>query len=719
MVRLDATYGVARNPIISASSQAGTAVSNPARDGDNASSPFPWLSRNRSLPVLWMVRMLVRLGAFRLFELDDCGVRARIAERLRLPKVRSNDDAGLDDLSRRLGLTLQVMERHSKQFRYGKILENNLALLGRQFALTHTERMVLALAALLRTDEDLYTVSTYAAHHISVAGQIGTILGSSASKMDEALFSNSGLRRAALISVESGHAPWKNLQLRRDELRKLVSTRMTGIEDLFSVFLRVSPNATLSQDDYSHLRPSPDFVVNLIREALDSKRRGVNVLLYGPPGTGKTELARTLANDLQVPLFEVSSIERDGDPLGSRSRLAGAATAQHLLDGRRAILVFDEVDAIFNDGSDFFGKPTTAEMSKAWVNNLLELNQTPAIWIANRIWNMDPAFLRRFDLVIHLESPPSRQRLRLLERECGKFLDARQMQRLARVETMTPAIVTRAASVVRRGEPHAPRAKTLEAVLDATLQGQGLPSLRQSYRGIAPFDYDLSLCNVNIDLDALAQGLARSQAGRICLHGPPGTGKTAFGYWLASALDMPLHLKRISDVQSPFIGEMERKLARVFDQAARDHAVLQIDEVDSFLRDRRGARHAWEVSQVNEFLTQLESFEGIFIASTNLMDGLDQAALRRFDYKIQVGYLRPEQSWQMFHRYVGRWQLPMKDPDGCRRELASMRALTPGDFAVVARRHALCPFEDSDGVMAALQSEIAAKDHPNHRIGFV
>src|SRR3546814_3026575 len=102
---------------------------------------------------------------------------------------------------------------------------------------------------------------------------------------------------------------------------------------------------------------------------------------------------------------------------------------------------------------------------------------------------------------------------------------------------------------------------------------------------------------------------------------------------------------------------MEQKLARVFEQAARENAVLQIDEVDSFLQDRRRANRPWEASQVNEFLTQLESFEGVFIASTNLMDSLDQAAMRRFDYKIRMDSLRPEQAPLLLERNLDSWRL--------------------------------------------------------------
>ena len=86
----------------------------------------------------------------------------------------------------------------------------------------------------------------------------------------------------------------------------------------------------------------------------------------------------------------------------------------------------------------------------------------------------------------------------------------------------------------------------------------------------------------------------------------------------------------------------------MFLDAAEENAVLLLDEADSFLRDRTGATRSWEVSEVNEMLTQMECFNGIFIASTNLMGSLDPAALRRFDMKVKFDYLKPAQAWQLF-----------------------------------------------------------------------
>ncbi|SFV60837.1 ATPase, AAA family [hydrothermal vent metagenome] len=90
-----------------------------------------------------------------------------------------------------------------------------------------------------------------------------------------------------------------------------------------------------------------------------------------------------------------------------------------------------------------------------------------------------------------------------------------------------------------------------------------------------------------------------------------------------------------------WVGGTEKNIANAFREAKEEKAVLVFDEVDSFLADRTGAKQSWEVTQVNEMLVQMENFDGIFIATTNLMDNLDRASLRRFDLKLEFSYLKP------------------------------------------------------------------------------
>ncbi|WP_449424241.1 AAA family ATPase [Rhodanobacter lindaniclasticus] len=132
------------------------------------------------------------------------------------------------------------------------------------------------------------------------------------------------------------------------------------------------------------------------------------------------------------------------------------------------------------------------------------------------------------------------------------------------------------------------------------------------------------------------------------------------------------------DVAGALVGENEQNIAAAFRAATRDGALLLIDEVDSFLRDREGASRSWEATLVNEMLTQMEAFEGVFVATTNLMAGLDQAALRRFDVKVKLDYLQTWQAEALLRRYGERLGLAMPDDLG-RLAAVHLRYVTPGE----------------------------------------
>jgi SpoVK/Ycf46/Vps4 family AAA+-type ATPase len=230
-------------------------------------------------------------------------------------------------------------------------------------------------------------------------------------------------------------------------------------------------------------------------------------------------------------------------------------------------------------------------------------------------------------------------------------------------------------------------------------------------------DYRPELVNTNCDLAPAVEGLRQHGNGRICFYGPPGTGKTAYGRHMANMLDRPLLLKRGSDLLSKWLGGTEKNLAAMFEEARVEGAVLLLDEADSFLQERGKANQSWEVTQVNEMLTQMEAFDGIFIASTNLMDRFDTAALRRFDLKVRFDYLRPEQSWTMFQDAAHRLGLEV-DP-ALKSRLSSLGILTPGDFAAVIRQARMNPPRDSHDLLTRLDGECQVKpEHRRRPIGF-
>jgi hypothetical protein len=207
----------------------------------------------------------------------------------------------------------------------------------------------------------------------------------------------------------------------------------------------------------------------------------------------------------------------------------------------------------------------------------------------------------------------------------------------------------------------------------------------------------------------------------LCLYGRPGTGKSEYVRYLAWRLGRPVVVKRVSDILSKWVGEAERQIAAAFREAENDGAVLLFDEADTFLRSRSSASQSWEVSQVNEFLQQLEASKGLVACTTNLWRELDEAALRRFTFKIEFGWLEGRQGLAVFRSVLGPLlDRPLgMDAERLEVELARLNQLAPGDFAVVARRvRATTGTAGVWELLADLREEVRVKGGSAARAGF-
>lgn len=465
--------------------------------------------------------------------------------------------------------------------------------------------------------------------------------------------------------------------------------------------------------------------IDYLRRALDARAAGVNVLLYGPPGVGKTEFSQALAAATGAELYEIGFTDRDGDPLRGEGRLRAYSFCQRLLARRQnAVLMFDEIEDVFeaDEPLSLFGVGRERRLvSKAWVNRALEANPIPALWISNAVGHIDPAYLRRFDYSVEFPIPPRRVRLDIARHHLGAVAPSEAwLEALADNEETTPAQLERAARVARLaagGEP-ARAAALAEQTLSrsARLLGQGRTPPR-SRRGTG---YDLGFINADVDPARLLAGLRRRRRASLCFYGPAGTGKSELARHLADELDQPLLVRRASDLLSKWVGGTEKNIARMFDQARREEAVLVLDEADSFLADRRDAQRGWEVTQVNELLTQMEAFDGVFVCTTNLMERLDPASLRRFALKVRFDYLAPAQRWEMFRRELARLGGAVEAAAALEGRVRELERLTPGDFAVAARQFELWGEAPTPAaLLESLRQECRAKSGGGGGIGFV
>jgi SpoVK/Ycf46/Vps4 family AAA+-type ATPase len=121
-------------------------------------------------------------------------------------------------------------------------------------------------------------------------------------------------------------------------------------------------------------------------------------------------------------------------------------------------------------------------------------------------------------------------------------------------------------------------------------------------------------------------------------HGPPGTGKTMVAGIIAGELGMDLFRVDLSRITSKYVGETEKNLARIFDEAGQSHSVLLFDEADSLFAKRtevKSATDRYANLEVNYLLQRMEDFEGVTILTTNFEMGLDDAFKRRLRFRIE------------------------------------------------------------------------------------
>jgi SpoVK/Ycf46/Vps4 family AAA+-type ATPase len=521
--------------------------------------------------------------------------------------------------------------------------------------------------------------------------RLAALLGLDPASVRAALGRRAPLLALGLVECDRGQSDLEDFLSPTRLLAEVLESAPQDTEALLALLIEPAPPAVRRLDAFPHLVAEAGRLQGVLRQSAATGAIGVNALLYGPPGTGKTDLARALASGLCA--FQVRSADDHEDGLGRAGRLSTYLMAQRLLARRRdAVLIFDEVEDVFGATDDLFallqGQRTTGRQ-KGWMNRILEDNAVPAIWITNTTDGMDPAFLRRFLLPIAFVTPPRSVRRQMVETHLGDCdMPPALLDELAADAALAPAQLGAARRLLELHPAAPPPEQTVRAGVAAlrTLL-HGAPAQRRRTPATV---FDVAFLNLagGIGPGAIARALAAQDRGSLCLYGPPGTGKTAFAEVLAEALDRELVARQTSDLIAPYVGQTEQNLARPFRGCNPAHTVLLLDEVDSFLADRRQARHSWERTQVNELLQQMDLYPGIFIAATNRMSGIDAAALRRFDFKLHFRALTQAQRLALFAREALGDAVAAVPPE-LMHHLKGLEGLTAGDFANICRQRTL------------------------------
>lgn len=534
--------------------------------------------------------------------------------------------------------------------------------------------------------------------------------------------SNSKLRTYNLVEI-TPHQRFI-LELNDEVVEYLAASEMGS---LYERFLRPAGSGAYPLDSFPVRRDQQELCRTLL-----SGSRPVQILLYGREGTGKTEFARALgaATGKKVYSF-IRSEDSRRDNLTRLSLTLGA------LSSTDTIVIIDEAESILDGGKLWFGDFMMGNKDqKARINLLLDQVRCPVIWIVNSIAGIQSSTLRRFTFSIEFRA----LKPQILAERVWTALETlplsegvkQRAAELASQRELTGAAIANLRAALEELAGHQLDEDRLIKYVDTLFSANSeLVGGKQRVRERTGTTYNVDVLNLSQPperiLHAVAHQIATAQAGsnvsgrqvgglRILFYGMPGTGKTELARHVAERVGCKLDIRRASDILSPYVGEAEKNIAAMFNEAEDSGDILLIDEADAFLYDRGRAHRSWEITQVDEFLTRMEEFRGVLICTTNLLGSLDRAVIRRFQLKVEFQPLHRSGTEELLRTYFPDLNFSAALLDS----LAAKGPYVPGDFAVVHSMIAAMPDADitPDFIVQTLIEESRHRKPAGTSIGF-
>lgn len=696
--------------------------------------PFQPIANDKDYEKKFFATHLMNLFPHTL-DFDDC-----------FKLFRKNFNANLADFSDEAMvaefITPYLLE-HFHALKPKAFVRRNLKLLQECFGLSEIETNILYIIGLFDKMNRYYDDKL---DYLEFCLLLASVLQISPTKIQKLLMADMPLRKFDFI--DDRH---RSGEFELESFTERLMQEPFSKQEMMKRIARIYPKSTLERADFSYMKSDLDMLLNYCKNA-----KNPSVFLYGKPGVGKNEIAALIAKELDKDLWEIHNIDTQG--IMREDRLEQFIRAQAMLKADKSVILLDECEEFFPSLSPKYNED---KPSKNTLNKMLESVKIPSIFLSNSA-NIDPAFLRRFDIVLEIHAPPKEKKQAMIEKALKSQriqLDSTIINQMSE-SSLSQGVLLQACKVAKTLAKHklyslkncekTPKStaansriitQSLIQVLNEHLKLQGQPTIATKAPQALP--YNMSLIHASVDMKALCEriknvcgakdanvdssssGQDSTQGVRILAYGMAGSGKSEFAKALAKELDKPIILKKASDLLSMWVGGSEKNIAKAFREAEQRGAILVLDEVDSFLQDRSGASVSWEISQVNEMLTQMESFAGIFIATTNFMDNLDRASIRRFDMKIEfkpLDFARLQKAFGLYakHLGIGDYAAFLESTFG-KRELEKLENICFGDFALIARGAAFAPLESAEQLLEKLQEEARIKGlsaSSSKRVGF-
>jgi ATP-dependent 26S proteasome regulatory subunit len=444
-----------------------------------------------------------------------------------------------------------------------------------------------------------------------------------------------------------------------------------------------APGCTLHTAHSSLSAPLPLTADSLVIEpetllALQDalRRPRARVALLGPPGSGRRTLLRALCPErpiLEVDLERALYGVRADDEVALQARLSEVF---------REACLHDAVTLLRLDAT--LRGPLAQSLTRSVITARLMLQALPqALVLCAPERDVLVQGLLPDAHVIHVHPPRREGQRELWRRALSPHLPDAHVdaiaEAIAQTYRLSPGAITQAVEhTVQRSQRrlHARKATALISADDlfAAIRQQiehRLGHLAEPHVVHLDFDEVVLTGEARSKIDQILQyarnaervfndwGFAHhSPQGRglsVLFSGPPGTGKTLVAGVLARALGRALYRVDLSRIVDKYIGETEKNLAQVFDEAERAQAILLFDEADSLFAKRTAVKSSndrYANLEVNFLLQRLESFDGISILTTNFVTSIDEAFQRRIRFKVEFPMPDAAERAQLWRRLL-------------------------------------------------------------------
>ncbi|HEY0191803.1 MAG TPA: ATP-binding protein [Kofleriaceae bacterium] len=525
-----------------------------------------------------------------------------------------------------------------------------LARLIRVFALSELDAAIVCVLLAPELDHALERAYTFALDDFTrKRGDLGfvarLIAGGDPAMIDRVLLrfdDQAPLRRLGVITV--GAAADAPATMRPARLADRVVGFLRGhdtLDELVHGLVRISDLAPRRTD----VVMDPELVQRIAR-ALDERHAPPRVLLAGPEGAGRGLIAEALLGErgrscVRIDLAGIAGETRMTERLAAALREAALRDAAAILDGGTAI---------------------DRDVPRALVHAIAGAVADLAVPIVFTLAGHPPWLAEIAPSLVELDvpAPVFRERIELWRRALADTPIADdELEVVATRYAFTGATIARAAhraaQAARLRDPDEPvvtlddlgesarlmfsrRLGTMAQRIPIGFQWSDLVLPRDTSEAVREVVRFARYRSFLLEEWGFAAKLPYGRGVSAILAGPPGTGKTMVAQLLAKELGYDLYRIDLSQVVNKYIGETEKNLARIFDEAETSHAVLFFDEADALFAKRtdvKSSNDRYANLEVNYLLQRMETFDGVTLLATNLESGLDDAFKRRVRFSIQ------------------------------------------------------------------------------------